>query len=471
MKMNRKLALGAVGLAFVFSGCASKNYSEKSPTDQDASLASKEGSSEDKDLEKNPPVFQEEYEAQQRGEVPTFDIPVVRNAKVEQWMDYFQGRGRKWMNLYMSRSGRYIPFMRKILRDHDQPEDLVYLAMIESGFNSNAYSRARAVGPWQFMKATGRLYGLRVDFWVDERRDPEKSTIAAARHLKDLYDQFQSWKLAAAAYNAGARKVSRAIQKYRTEDFWELTKGRYLKSETKNYVPKMIAAALIAKDPHKYGFGDVQYQDPLEYEKVVLDEPVNLMILAEKSDVALERIMDVNPELNHPVTPPNSKEYELRVPVGTSQQILQAYNSMSSEERFQYTAHQMRRGDTVAKLTKLYGVPTKEILKLNHLSSANEIHQGKTVLIPVGLSPKLVSLASVDTEPRRARRQASRVKKTAEKKIKVSDARSKVHVVRRGETLSAIAARYGTSVHAIKSANNLRRPGIQRGQKLHIPES
>ena len=295
---------------FVLSGCASKTqYSKASAT-----VFSSE--SDQTDFE-NPPIAEEEFEAQQRGEVPPkFDIPIVRNAKVEQWIDYFQGRGRKWFTVYLERSTRYVPFMRKILREHNQPEDLVYLAMIESGFSTRAFSRARAVGPWQFMKATGRMYGLGVNFWVDERRDPEKSTIAAARHLKDLFDQFQSWKLAAAAYNAGAGKVSRAIKRYRTEDFWELSRGRYLRPETRHYVPKLIAAALIAKEPHKYGFKNIEYQDPLQYDKVVVNQPINLIQLAKITGTDLEELFDLNPELNHPVTPPHLASYELRVPFG-----------------------------------------------------------------------------------------------------------------------------------------------------------
>ncbi len=340
----------------------------------------------------NPIIFDEEAEAAEKGELPTFDIPVVRNAKVEVWLDYFQGRGRKWMSIWLERSGKYVPFMRKILRDHGLPEDLVNLAMIESGFSARAYSRARAVGPWQFMKATGRIYGLRSDFWVDERRDPEKSSIAAARHLKDLYDQFQSWKLAAAAYNAGSGKVQRAIRRYKTEDFWELTKGKYLKPETRNYVPKMIAAALIAKEPAKYGFVNIQYESPLEYDKVIVPFPINLFTLSQKANVDLEAIMDMNPELNHPVTPPAVEAYELRVPSGTSHQFMMALNSFTDDDKAGYTAHRIRRGDTLARLSAIYRVSQKNILKANNLKTARDLRPGRDIVIPRQLNQHLADL-------------------------------------------------------------------------------
>jgi membrane-bound lytic murein transglycosylase D len=385
----RRISFSSFFLLLFLTGCASKNHAVRTQpkNHQTASL------DQDQDLvNDNPILFEEEYEAQERGEVPTYDIPVDRNAKVEQWLAYFQGRGRKWFHIWLERSGRYIPVMRKILKEHDLPEDLVYLAMIESGFSARAYSRARAVGIWQFMKGTARLYGLRIDFWVDERRDPEKSSIAAARHLKDLYDQFQSWKLAAAAYNAGPAKVSRAIKKYKTEDFWELTKGRYLRPETRAYVPKMIAAALIAKEPHKYGFNDIQAQEPLSYDKLVLKQPINLVALSQKTETELEDLMIINPELNHPVTPPDAKDYELRVPSGKSEKFLAALSVMSDDEKFKVTAHRMRRGDTVAKLSKIYSIPAKEILNFNGLKTATGIREGRTLLVPVTLNEDLASV-------------------------------------------------------------------------------
>lgn len=183
-----------------------------------------------------------------------FDLPVEMNPAVEKWISYFTGRGRKHFEQYLKRSEYFIPFLRPILRNAKAPEDLVYLAMIESGFNNNARSHARAVGAWQFISATGRRYGLQVNWWVDERRDVEKSTIAAVQYLKDLNAMFGSWHLAASGYNAGEAKIQRAIKRYKSNDFWELCKHRYLKPETKNYVPKLFAAAIISKNRTQFGF-------------------------------------------------------------------------------------------------------------------------------------------------------------------------------------------------------------------------
>jgi membrane-bound lytic murein transglycosylase D len=433
-------------LGLVASSCSTKKHSGYSSS----------RSSERIEPPSNPVLFQGEYEAERRGELPELEMLYTRNAKVEQWMAYFQGRGRKWFRIWLERSGRYIPFMRKVLREHGLPEDLVYLAMIESGFSSRAYSRARAVGYWQFMQATGRSYGLQVNFWVDERRDPERASIAAARHLKDLYDRFQDWKLAAAAYNAGAGKISRAIRRYKTEDFWELTKQRYLARETKNYVPKLIAAALIAREPEKYGFRGIEYKDPLEYDKVVLDRPVNLKILAQRANVNLQSLLDLNPELNHPVTPPYEKDYELRVPSRSSQKFLEAYKTLGPEDFFKYANHRVRRGETISQIARHYGVPQREIFRMNKIRSAKGLQIGQNLILPIpdGIDYKVPrqSLARSERRP---------VYRTAQK--------TGIHNVARGDTLWQISRAYGVSIESIKQANGMRRSHLYRGEKLKIP--
>ena len=453
----RILGLLALGVASSFlQACSSKS---NSVAVQESSIWS------EKDLE-NPVIFEEELEAKSKGELPHFDIPIVRNPKVETWINYFQGRGRKWYGIWLERSGRYIPFMRKILREHGLPEDLVYLAMIESGFNSKAYSRARAAGYWQFIYSTGRLYGLQVDFWRDERRDPEKATIAAARHLKDLYDQFQDWKLAAAAYNAGQGKVSRAINRYQTEDFWELTKHSYLKKETKNYVPKLIAAALIAKEPGKYGFEKISYEDPLSYDKIILRKPVNLATLAAKTNYSMDDLVRLNPELNHPVTPPNVGEYELRVPSGKSQEFIEAYNNLGPAELFQYASHTIRRGDTISQIARHYRIPQSEIMRLNKINSARTLRLGQTLLLPV---PQGVEIKQAYEQEVVRSRLAVRKTAAPRQPLSTSVDADTTYRIRRGDNLWTIASRFGLSLYEIKNANNLSSDRVYIDQELIIP--
>src|SRR5450631_2696483 len=193
-------------------------------------------------------------------DLPLSDIPLALNSKVEYFLYYFQTSGKQSFSRWLSRSSRYLPMMKDILKREGMPEDLVYVAMIESGFQMHARSWASAVGPWQFVSDTGRRYSLRIDQWVDERKDPVKATTAAALYLKELYGIFNgNWYLAAAGYNAGENKILRAISMYNTSDFWEISRGSYLKRETKEYVPKLLAAAIIAKDPARYGFSDIAY--------------------------------------------------------------------------------------------------------------------------------------------------------------------------------------------------------------------
>ena len=260
--MFRMLAL--CGVLLVFEGCALWNRNEASSVPEKAALL----------VEPDPtPSFVEPLSggvsrALEMGGVrlrnSDFDIPIVINRDVEHWVDYFTGRGRKHFERYLERGEYFIPYIRALLESKDLPGDLVYLAMIESGFNLQAKSHAKAVGPWQFMAATGRLFGLRVDWWMDERRDIKKSTVAAARYLSHLYRIFGDWALATAAYNAGEYKIARAVQRFGVKDFWVISKSRYLKPETRHYVPKLMAAALIAKNREQFGFPSRYREDEIQ---------------------------------------------------------------------------------------------------------------------------------------------------------------------------------------------------------------
>jgi membrane-bound lytic murein transglycosylase D len=314
---------------------------------------------------------------------PKFDIPIVINGKVEQYIRYFQTTIRHKFVTWLGRSEKYIPFMKNVLKEHGLPEDLVYMSLIESGFNPYAYSRAKAVGLWQFMAFTGKRYGLRVNWWVDERRDPEKSTIAAARYLRDLYEMFACWYLAAAGYNAGEYKIINAIKRYQTEDFWKLTNYRYLKRETKDYVPLMIAAALVAKEPEKYGFTDVEYQEPLQYEKVKVPPLTDLSPIAEACETSLEEIKDLNPELQRGVTPPNETDYEIKIPLGKKDLFLENFEAMQPLEKFQFKTHLVKKGETLKGIAKYYRVDLEPLLEINHLNETGPISKGTILLIPI----------------------------------------------------------------------------------------
>ena len=330
---------------------------------------------------------------EQPKEESDFDIPIVINAKVEQFIQYFQTTIRDRFATWLARSEKYIPFMKNLLKEHGLPEDLVYMALIESGFDPYAYSRSKASGLWQFIRWTGKKYGLRVDWWVDERRDPEKSTIAAAKYLKDLYETFECWYLVAAGYNAGEYKIIRAMKRYRTEDFWKLTKYRYLKRETKNYVPQMIAAALIAKDPEKYGFTDVEYAEPLQYEKVKVPELTALSLVAKACETSLKEIKDLNPELKREVTPPNELEYEIKIPSGKKDLFLKNLEALGPLEPFEFKTYRVKNGDTLGRIARSYRVDLKPLLEINHLKKTSRISKGMILLIPVSKDEKIKPLA------------------------------------------------------------------------------
>jgi len=314
---------------------------------------------------------------------PDFDIPIVINGRVEQFIHYFQTKIREKFVVWLGRSEKYNPFMRNVLKEHGLPEDLVYLALIESGYNPYAYSRAKAVGMWQFISLTGKRYGLRVNWWVDERMDPEKSTIAAAKYLKDLYDMFECWYLAAAGYNAGEYKIIKAMKRYRTEDFWKLTQYRYLKRETKDYVPLMIAAALVAKDPEKYGFTDVEYQEPLRYEKVKVPALTDLSLIAKACETSLEEIKDLNPEIQRRVTPPNEFEYEIKIPFGKKELFLENFEVLQPLEKFEFKTHLVKKGETLKSIARYYRVDGEAMFEINHLNRTSQISKGMTLLIPL----------------------------------------------------------------------------------------
>jgi len=393
--------------------------------------------------------------AEQVKKEPDFDIPIVINAKVEQFIQYFQTTAKNNFSNWLARSEKYIPFMRGHLKENGLPEDLVYMALIESGFNPYAYSRSKASGPWQFIYLTGKRYGLKVNWWIDERRDPEKSTIAAAKYLKDLYDMFECWYLAAASYNAGERKIATAMKRYRTEDFWELAKYRYLKQETKDYVPQMIAAALIAKDPEKYGFTDIEYQEPLHYEKVRLPELTDLLAIAKACETSFEEIRDLNPELLRWCTPPNSPDYEIKIPFGKKELFLKNFEILQPIEKTQFRTHSVKKGDSLPRIAKLYRVDLEPMLEINRLNKTSRLSPGTDLLIPIPKTQDLKPLL------------------TAQKKFDGKNRNPKpeemIYTIKKGDTLWSIANEMRVNIGALSRWNNLHpEKKLIPGDKLKI---
>ncbi len=473
--MNRSLTLIAI-LLFFIPACATPLFNKEAPPRETAAAQEEKTPLEIGEEEKTPPpeigedlkILASETEEAKKGKEKevTFDIPIVINDQVESFIEYFRTTHRKPFALWLQRSGRYIPMMKEVLKANGLPEDLVYMALIESGFNPKAYSRRRASGPWQFITRTGKRYGLEVDLWIDERRDPEKSTIAAARHLKDLYDQFSCWYLAAAGYNAGAGKISRAIQRYRTEDFWELTKHKYLKRETRHYVPKMIAAALIAKEPEKYGFIDLEYDEPIRYEKVTVTDATDLKVIANCCEVDYETIKALNPELKMWCTPPHRPDYEVKIPAGTREKFLQNFSQLDASERITYRQHQVRQGDTLSTIARRYGIKKEPIMEVNDFKSPRQLRTGSSIIIPIPADRALARDERGGMEPRITKKRAAR----APKPVTVAEVRGPFkeirYVVKEGDTLWDIALMYNLRIEDIRRWNNLRGNTIRPKDEL-----
>ncbi|MBM4141462.1 MAG: LysM peptidoglycan-binding domain-containing protein [Nitrospira sp.] len=294
----------------------------------------------------------------------------------------FTDRIRENFSLWLSRSGKYLDLMKEILKEKDVPEEIVFLSLIESGFNPFAYSPARAVGYWQFIASTAKRYGLTINWWMDERRDPVKSTTAAAHYLKDLYEMFGSWNLAMAAYNAGEGKILKALNRTKTDDYWSLLTTKHIKRETKEYVPKFIAASLIASRPEDFGFENIEYHPPLDYDEVTIKSPVDLEVIAECAETTIEVIKELNPELRRWCTPPDVPEYTLRIPEGKKDIFLEKLLQVPEEDLLTIDIYRVKKGDTLKSISKKTGVPVQVILDLNSMEKIIPLTPGAQIYLP-----------------------------------------------------------------------------------------
>jgi len=397
---------------------------------------------------------------------PLFDIDVTTfaaNRRVLEYLEFFQVDSRDRFEIWLSRLGRYEGMIRERLRARGLPEDLVYLTLIESGLSNTAVSRARAVGMWQFIAGTARLYGLTVDPWVDERRDPYRATQAAVNYLSDLVQRLGSVYLAAAAYNAGAGRIERGLSRLPGEPdtltdhtFFQLADRRYLRRETRDYVPKLIAAALIAKQPERYGFTDIQRLPPLLFDEVTIPEATGLDVIARLADTSVAAILELNPQFVRGITPP-AREVTVRVPRGAGVTVAQRYDTLPATARITFVDHYVAIGQTLSEIARRYRVTVTMIQSANPRLSARALRPGQRIIIP--MSGRIVPPAawSIPPEPRYRR-------------MFRGSAAAGTHRVRAGDNASSIARRYGVSLSTLLNYNGLTTGSVLRpGDILKIP--
>ncbi len=436
-----------------------------------------------------------------------YNVPIIMNERVKKAILYYQTVAHDAFERYLSRSTKYIPMIDKILTEHGVPTDIKYLALVESGYNPKAYSWARAMGLWQFIASTGRMYDMHRNWWYDERKDPVKATHAAARFLKDLYKKFGSWELAMAAYNGGPGRVSRTIKKQKTKDFWKMD----LHKQTEDYVPFFMAATIICKDPEKYGFTGIKYEPEWTYDEVVVKKCLDLNVVAKAIGSSVKELKAYNPELLRQFTPPKIKEYSLRIPKGSKAKFRAAYDKMPSSKQTSWVKHKIRKGETVSTIARKYGVSQYAIFSANNLSRRSKIYAGKQLVVPVpndrsyssnkkrnyemegnlyvvrsgdnvweiakafGTTPeKIRKLNKLDSKSRIHIGQKLVITNSKNQKIyaskNVSTDKTGNYKVKRGDSLWEIANKFNTSVSDLRRLNGLgRRSYIYPGQKLKVP--
>ena len=403
-----------------------------------------------------------------------FDIPVVYNDAVKKLIHYYLNRGRDYFEIYSERGGRYAPLLGKMLEDNGLPSDLIYLAMAESGFQTKAKSYARAVGLWQFIPSTGRIYGLKIDWYIDERRDPVKSTTAASKYLKKLYEDYGDWEIAAAAYNAGEGKVNRAIVRYKTDNFWKLTKRRFFKAETRNYVPKIMALAILGKNLNSFGFKDIEFHGPLDFAEIEVPAKTDLVALAQELKIDVEDIYFLNPELLRWYIPHYVEKYRLKVPVGAEV----VYEQCRENKNFTASAFQKYRpnsASTIALVAKKFRIQPSVLEDLNSCPASTRIAKNQEVTLPFREGQNIKEAMYADLYERPRRHVLART--TYKKQIKLAKASGQkltnpkeYYTVQKGDTLWTVSKKTGTPLNVLINSNLSTVEGrmIRQGDKIAV---
>ncbi len=404
------------------------------------------------------------------------DIDIPQHAKVLQYVQLFSGRLKGYLEEGLSRGAQYLPMIQDVFRAEGLPLDLAYVPLIESAFKPSAMSKAKAKGIWQFMQGTGLENGLEHDWYIDERSDPEKATHAAAKYLTTLYKQFGDWHLALASYNGGPGRVQRAMKRSRKDDFFSLSaSSRYLPRETRDYVPLILAAIVIARNPAQYGL-NVTAPDVPRSERIAIYNPIDLRKVAEWAEVPAEVIQELNPELRRWTTPVRATDYELKVPEGTGTRVLAALATADPEELASFNRYTVKKGETISTIAKKLKVSRTDLAEANYLTTKAKLSAGQQLIIP--REPTTILAARTDTPaPVTESRSvdavvSSNVNPPVVQNASAASGVSRVtHQVKRGETLLSIAQLYRTSVTALKQANRLSGTAIKAGQRLTILRS
>ena len=404
-----------------------------------------------------PPSFDED----------NFDVPLIINTQVNNHIHFLTERRPEVMERWLERSTYYFPMMKRIFAEEEVPQELIYLAMIESGLVPVARSRARATGMWQFMSQTGAAYGLEINWWIDERRDPEKATRAAARHLRDLYARWGDWHLALAGYNISPRGLRRAINlSGGTRDYWNIYP--HLPRETRGYVPGFIAAAIVAMNHQDFGFETPVTTDIYEYDVVEIEGSVELSVLADFAGITTQELRNLNPELLRFATPPGPNPYPLKIPKGQQDDFLAAYEEMPESKRQTLVVHSVNRGETLGVIANRYGVSVRALYGANaNLSSL--IHPGQEIVIPVSGGSDVAISADNPSRARQARTLSSSAGSSSSRSAAPAPAGTVplTYTVRSGDTVGHIAEWYNTQAWRIRSWNNIGNI-IRVGQQIRV---